>query len=94
VGEPVFLGVLVDPSVEEIPKPYQELERNVAAIVERYHEDGDEDTAYRRLAAQRIQDDIGNIWTVGATSGRWKVKPVGSRRWTPGHPALPPQPED
>lgn len=88
----VFLGTIVDPEVEELPQVYQELEQQIVETVDWYVNGGDEDEAYQRLASLKLQDDLGNIWTMGASTLTWKVRRQGSRKWESGHPALPPMP--
>lgn len=86
--EPNFLGTRLDLTVEMLPDAYLELERRVGMVVDQFHDTRDEDTAYSQLAALKLQDEHGNVWTVGATTRRWMVKLAGSGRWVPGHPVL------
>lgn len=85
---PVFLGVRVDVSTQALPDAYANLEQRINAVVEAYRGDADEEAALNRLAQLKLSDEHGNVWTVGAGTGRWMVKPSGGKRWQPGHPSL------
>lgn len=87
--EPVFLGTRVDMSMEKLPGPYQKLEDQIHAVLGQYSSGTLEaDDALDELAKLKIRDPYGNLWTIGATTGRWMKKEAGTKRWVPDHPAV------